>query len=253
MSIFHPLRTRYLLASLCVAIGALSMVSVSAQSDSQPTTRPQTPDISDILGSPQNDPITEGAEEPPIIDELEALSQTTTDPFGAVEVTKRRKPVSVTLRALDKIIARTIDIEVEMNTLANFGTLEIVPRFCDKRPPEDFPETTAFLEIFDKSPGLAADARKSETDIAAPTEDDAVEPFSADEAVRAAASEGATGDPALLADPDIGPVTTGEKVFSGWMFASTPGLHALEHGVYDVWVIDCKTRLVDETDEEPLP
>jgi hypothetical protein len=31
----------------------------------------------------------------------------------------------------------------------------------------------------------------------------------------------------------------GETVFSGWMFASSPGVSALEHPVYDVWVIDC--------------
>jgi hypothetical protein len=30
-----------------------------------------------------------------------------------------------------------------------------------------------------------------------------------------------------------------ELVFSGWMFASSPGLSALEHAVYDVWVIAC--------------
>ena len=32
-----------------------------------------------------------------------------------------------------------------------------------------------------------------------------------------------------------------EDVFVGWMFASSPGLSALEHPVYDVWVIDCGT------------
>ncbi|UEM05105.1 DUF2155 domain-containing protein [Skermanella rosea] len=31
-----------------------------------------------------------------------------------------------------------------------------------------------------------------------------------------------------------------EALFSGWMFASSPALSALEHPVYDVWVIDCK-------------
>ncbi|MBC6440375.1 MAG: DUF2155 domain-containing protein [Rhodospirillales bacterium] len=30
-----------------------------------------------------------------------------------------------------------------------------------------------------------------------------------------------------------------ETVFSGWMFASTPGVSTLEHPVYDIWVIDC--------------
>jgi len=31
-------------------------------------------------------------------------------------------------------------------------------------------------------------------------------------------------------------------VFSGWMFASTPSLSAMEHPVYDVWVIACKNK-----------
>ena len=29
------------------------------------------------------------------------------------------------------------------------------------------------------------------------------------------------------------------ELFSGWMFASSPALSALEHAVYDVWVVDC--------------
>ena len=33
---------------------------------------------------------------------------------------------------------------------------------------------------------------------------------------------------------------TGTLIFSGWMFASSPGLSALEHPIYDVWVIDCR-------------
>lgn len=35
-------------------------------------------------------------------------------------------------------------------------------------------------------------------------------------------------------------VGSDEWVFSGWMFASSPSLSAMEHPVYDVWVIDCK-------------
>lgn len=31
-----------------------------------------------------------------------------------------------------------------------------------------------------------------------------------------------------------------DEIFSGWMFASNPALNALEHPVYDVWVLDCK-------------
>ena len=34
-----------------------------------------------------------------------------------------------------------------------------------------------------------------------------------------------------------------QRIFSGWMYASSPGLHAVEHPVYDVWLIDCKATL----------
>lgn len=30
-----------------------------------------------------------------------------------------------------------------------------------------------------------------------------------------------------------------EWIFSGWMFASSPALSAMDHPVYDVWVLDC--------------
>jgi hypothetical protein len=29
-------------------------------------------------------------------------------------------------------------------------------------------------------------------------------------------------------------------IFSGWMFAQSPALSALEHPVYDIWVVDCR-------------
>jgi len=44
------------------------------------------------------------------------------------------------------------------------------------------------------------------------------------------------------------------RIFSGWMFASSPALNALEHPVYDVWAIGCtgqaETPLTP--DEEPI-
>ena len=30
------------------------------------------------------------------------------------------------------------------------------------------------------------------------------------------------------------------RIFTGWMFASSPGLNAVEHPIYDVWLTDCK-------------
>lgn len=30
-----------------------------------------------------------------------------------------------------------------------------------------------------------------------------------------------------------------KRIFTGWMFASSPGLHGVEHPIYDVWLTDC--------------
>ena len=91
------------------------------------------------------------------------------------------------LQGLDKVTARISTFEAPIDLPVRFGSLEITARICQKRPPEETPESAAFLEIRDIKPG---------------------EP----------------------------PVT----VFTGWMFASSPALNALEHPVYDVWAIDCK-------------
>lgn len=34
---------------------------------------------------------------------------------------------------------------------------------------------------------------------------------------------------------------TDKRIFTGWMFAESPGLHAVEHPVFDVWLTSCKT------------
>jgi len=31
-----------------------------------------------------------------------------------------------------------------------------------------------------------------------------------------------------------------KRIFTGWMFAASPGLHAVEHPIYDAWLTDCK-------------
>jgi hypothetical protein len=31
-----------------------------------------------------------------------------------------------------------------------------------------------------------------------------------------------------------------KRIFSGWMFADSPGLHGVEHPIYDVWLTGCK-------------
>ncbi|MDR7039123.1 MULTISPECIES: DUF2155 domain-containing protein [Methylobacterium] len=42
------------------------------------------------------------------------------------------------------------------------------------------------------------------------------------------------------------------RIFTGWMFAASPGLHAIEHPIYDVWLVDCKggTDLIAEAKEQ---
>ncbi|KQY19490.1 DUF2155 domain-containing protein [Rhizobium sp. Root482] len=32
------------------------------------------------------------------------------------------------------------------------------------------------------------------------------------------------------------------RIFTGWMFADSPGLNAVEHPVYDVWLTNCKAK-----------
>ncbi len=99
------------------------------------------------------------------------------------------------LRGLDKITARVTTFEVSEGETVKFGTLRITLDACKKRPPEEPPETTAFLEIVEIRPGEDKSA----------------------------------------------------SLFIGWMFASSPALSALEHPVYDVWVIDCKIASGDKS------
>ena len=104
-------------------------------------------------------------------------------PSGAAPVA-----IGVVLGGLDKIAARTAKFEVNLKEQVFYNTLIITAQACKTRPPEEPPESAAFLEIQERK------------------------------------SDGTT-----------------QKIFSGWMFGSSPALNALEHPVYDVWVISCKT------------
>lgn len=59
-------------------------------------------------------------------------------------------------------------------------------------------------------------------------------------------------DPEAAAFLDIWEMRTGEaaaSLFRGWMFASSPALSALQHPVYDIWVLDCQ----NSADKSPAP
>ena len=90
-------------------------------------------------------------------------------PAGAVQMQ------GAVLQGLDKITARISTINVAVGQTVSFGSLQITLRACDKHPPEETPESAAFLQIIEQKEGEA-------------------------------------------------PVTR----FSGWMFASSPGLNPLE-------------------------
>lgn len=44
--------------------------------------------------------------------------------------------------------------------------------------------------------------------------------------------------------------TESKWIFSGWMFASNPSLSAMDHPVYDVWVMECKNAVTAEKPAE---
>ncbi len=49
-----------------------------------------------------------------------------------------------------------------------------------------------------------------------------------------------------------------KRIFTGWMFASSPGLNAIEHPVYDIWLTDCKggkdiIKTAPEVEDTPPP
>lgn len=115
----------------------------------------------------------------------------------------------VKLRALDKITGNSTDIVARVGETLTFGRLKVTVKACFQSPPEDTPESAAFLEIH-----ATAAAGKGHNDTTAET-------------VRMHRGPQPVGPDGLL--------------FSGWMFASSPGLSALEHPTYDVWVISCNT------------
>jgi hypothetical protein len=109
------------------------------------------------------------------------------------------------LRSLDKTYARTSTFEVPVGQTVKFGeTLFIRPQACRKTPPTKQPESAAFLQIWEH---VLPDAAKKKRQSASDKKD-------AEKETR--------------------------WVFSGWMFASSPALSAMDHPVFDVWVIDCK-------------
>nr|BAT28900.1 cellulase-like protein [Aureimonas frigidaquae] len=107
--------------------------------------------------------------------------------FGLVPADAARLENRVAVfSGLDKITGRITTFDAYVNETVQFGTLQVTPRVCYSRSPDEAPKTDSFVEV--------------------------------DE---------------ITLDREI------RRIFTGWMFADSPGLNAVEHPVYDVWLKDC--------------
>ena len=59
------------------------------------------------------------------------------------------KNSSAEFNTLDKITARTKNIEINLNEDTTLGSLIINLKSCQNRPPDFLPESAAYVEIFD--------------------------------------------------------------------------------------------------------
>jgi hypothetical protein len=43
-----------------------------------------------------------------------------------------------------------------------------------------------------------------------------------------------------------------QRVFTGWMFADSPALNAIDHPVYDIWLVDCRQQSDTPPPDAPI-
>jgi hypothetical protein len=116
----------------------------------------------------------------------------------SASVAARAETVAV-LQGLDKTTARISKFDAPIDKPVHFGRLVITVRACVKHPPEEEPESAAFLQI--------DEVRQGDHNAA-----------------------------------------IAQRVFSGWMFASSPALSALENPIYDIGVLDCRSAVAVSPD-----
>jgi hypothetical protein len=66
----------------------------------------------------------------------------------------------------------------------------------------------------------------------------------------------ATEEPKTTSFVEVDQVEAGstrKRIFSGWMFAESPGLNAVEHAIYDVWLTGCRDPNAPPPVVEVLP
>jgi hypothetical protein len=78
-----------------------------------------------------------------------------------VAVPARSETMVAVLQGLDKTTARVSRFDAPINRVVRFGTLVITARACVKRPPEEPPETAAFLIIDEvRQSGTAVESKR---------------------------------------------------------------------------------------------
>lgn len=117
------------------------------------------------------------------------------------------RPVAA-LQVLDKVSARVTTLRVPVGQSAAFGLIHITVRSCQVALPADMPEAVAFLEIGEINPRRLGQIATTSADQ-------------------------------LPLDR--------QQVFSGWMFASSPAISALEHPTYDVVVLGCSPSIDEKS------
>lgn len=127
---------------------------------------------------------------------------------GAAVAEPIRHPTAV-FAGLDKTTGRIINFDVAIDETVQFGSLNVTPRVCNTRPQTEAPQTTSFVEVDEIA---VKQERQAKLEIKEQGKPDARRDTRQD----------------------------AKRIFSGWMFAASPGLHGVEHPVYDVWLIDCK-------------
>lgn len=164
--------------------------------------------------------------------ETDNLADEGEDDQPVVQQPSFTKLQTATLRALDKITGRSTDFEIKVGEPVIYGSLKIDLSVCYQTPPEEPPESAAFLKI--ETTQAIRMRSMAVPRLASEVEGVDASGIDAEAIAENEASGSRSSDNSESAEEEL--------LFSGWMFASSPGLSALEHPVYDVWVIRCTDR-----------
>lgn len=130
-----------------------------------------------------------GADDDDIIAPLSILQVPVLDIADEDETDGAVKPMLVgTFSLLHKVTAKVQQIQLLSGQEYAIGDMSLTMHDCVSTPPEEPPETKAFLQISEFKAGRD------------------------------------------------------KSLFNGWMFASSPGINPMDHPVFDIWPLACKTE-----------